>query len=180
MKHAHNFKDLTNIEINNLKFIKFLYRSKTARSSYWEVRCYCGNVFKCIPRDIIKGKTKSCGCLVYDQDKNPHYKGGIRNLGSIAWANTILRSSKIRAKKYGYKELILTAQELSDIYKQHNHCCDLCGIPEQTYGKSLCIDHDHITGKYRGFLCIPCNSALARLGDNIENIYKVFAYLSKS
>ena len=50
--------------------------------------------------------------------------------------------------------------------------CFVCGSTE-----SLCIDHCHTTGKMRGLLCKPCNSALGLLNDDPERIYNLLLYL---
>ena len=42
---------------------------------------------------------------------------------------------------------------------------------------SWCLDHDHKTGKFRGWLCNKCNSALGLLGDNINYIQRALKYL---
>lgn len=50
--------------------------------------------------------------------------------------------------------------------------CQHCGSKE-----SLCYDHDHNTGKFRGVLCRKCNSALGKLGDTLQSIEKMYIYL---
>ena len=63
----------------------------------------------------------------------------------------------------------LTLEEYTRLLKK---ACDLCGDT-----KKLNLDHDHTTGRVRGTLCTPCNTALGRFGDNEEGIEKVLAYL---
>jgi len=45
-------------------------------------------------------------------------------------------------------------------------------------GQTMCIDHDHTTGKARGVLCSGCNRALGLLGDSIESVERARAYLN--
>jgi len=51
-------------------------------------------------------------------------------------------------------------------------CCEICGIKD-----NLCYDHDHKTMKFRGVLCNSCNRSIGQLGDTLESIQKVIAYL---
>ena len=53
--------------------------------------------------------------------------------------------------------------------------CELCDRNDQ----KLFCDHDHESGKFRGWLCSGCNSALARLGDNLDGVMKLVNYLQK-
>lgn len=54
--------------------------------------------------------------------------------------------------------------------------CELCGDPP---GKNrLALDHDHATGKFRGWLCMKCNTALGMLKDRIDLLHKAIAYLT--
>jgi hypothetical protein len=53
--------------------------------------------------------------------------------------------------------------------------CELCERIDQ----KLFCDHDHQTGKFRGWLCSGCNTALARLGDNLDGVMKLVKYLEK-
>lgn len=44
-------------------------------------------------------------------------------------------------------------------------------------GKKVHLDHDHVTGKFRGWLCNKCNLGLGSLGDCIASIELALAYL---
>ena len=44
--------------------------------------------------------------------------------------------------------------------------CEMCEKP--SLGKSLNLDHCHVSERFRGWLCWGCNVALGKLGDNID------------
>lgn len=52
--------------------------------------------------------------------------------------------------------------------------CELCS---RRVTKNLCLDHDHSTGKFRGWLCTPCNAALGQLGDDVSGLMRAVTYL---
>jgi hypothetical protein len=52
-----------------------------------------------------------------------------------------------------------------------------CGICKQKIEATLCVDHDHKTGKVRGLLCKTCNSAIGLLADNPEYLANAIRYL---
>jgi hypothetical protein len=53
--------------------------------------------------------------------------------------------------------------------------CECCGGPP---GKSaLHLDHDHRTGKFRGWLCSACNLGIGKLGDSIAGVLNALRYL---
>ena len=54
--------------------------------------------------------------------------------------------------------------------------CECCGRMPET---ALCFDHDHVTGKFRGWICSPCNRSIGQLGDSIEGVEKALAYLKR-
>lgn len=57
--------------------------------------------------------------------------------------------------------------------------CELCGGINAN-GKALSNDHDHQTGKFRGWLCNKCNTGIGKLGDTISGLMAALAYLEKS
>jgi hypothetical protein len=52
--------------------------------------------------------------------------------------------------------------------------CEICGKPELQNSRGVCLDHDHETNKFRGWLCTGCNVWLGRLGDTQEGVEKWF------
>lgn len=56
--------------------------------------------------------------------------------------------------------------------------CECCGRSEKD--KSLNLDHDHVTGRFRGWLCATCNMALGQLGDDIAGVQRLVNYLNRA
>jgi hypothetical protein len=57
--------------------------------------------------------------------------------------------------------------------------CDLCGEPfgtEQLLKKS--IDHNHLTGEYRGVIHCKCNLGISHFNDNPQLLQKAIAYVN--
>jgi len=56
--------------------------------------------------------------------------------------------------------------------------CELCGrLPGKT---SLHLDHDHKTGRFRGWLCSSCNTSLGKFGDDLAGVQQAALYLRKN
>jgi hypothetical protein len=65
-----------------------------------------------------------------------------------------------------------------------NHICPICKRNEQECkdkgGKksgTWCLDHNHHTGEFRGWLCHECNRALGNFKDNPELLESAIKYL---
>lgn len=54
-------------------------------------------------------------------------------------------------------------------------CCECC----ENKASRLCIDHDHETGKFRGWLCVCCNSGIGKLGDTLQGLMNAVEYLKR-
>jgi len=57
--------------------------------------------------------------------------------------------------------------------------CDCCGQPPNA-GKALCLDHDHVTLGFRGWLCHSCNLGIGLLGDSLDGVRKAASYLRRA
>jgi hypothetical protein len=52
--------------------------------------------------------------------------------------------------------------------------CELCSKSRKLY-----VDHDHTTGKIRGWLCAGCNTGLGKLGDSLVGLIRAVQYLKR-
>lgn len=92
-----------------------------------------------------------------------------------------------KRNNYGYDEK--SKKRMREYYRKKK------GIPEATYkcpancescgrllggGKQIHLDHCHVTGVFRGWLCNSCNLGIGMLGDSVENIKKALAYLERA
>ncbi len=68
----------------------------------------------------------------------------------------VLIASRCRAKRHGYLPCSATIKEIKEAYTGK---CHACGIAEEDHVTKLCVDHDHGTGEFRGWLCMACNKA---------------------
>lgn len=60
--------------------------------------------------------------------------------------------------------------------------CEICGLKlDASRGKTNAPnwDHNHATGKFRGWLCGNCNKALGLLGDNPDLLERAKEYLKQ-
>lgn len=61
------------------------------------------------------------------------------------------------------------------------NCCRLCSrkLPDGAFGgRAVALDHCHLTGRIRGVLCNGCNTALGKLGDNVEGLRHALVYVT--
>lgn len=77
---------------------------------------------------------------------------------------------------------IIPRKELNSSYdhlmSSQQGVCAVCKKSEVN-GKSLSIDHCHVTGEIRGLLCSKCNTGIGLLGDNVEGLQAALDYLIK-
>jgi hypothetical protein len=54
--------------------------------------------------------------------------------------------------------------------------CEICGSAPNSK-RALCLDHDHVTGAFRGWLCAKCNALLGMARDNPGILRAAISYL---
>jgi hypothetical protein len=78
-----------------------------------------------------------------------------------------------RRQKYG-----VTREQQEAMLRAQNYCCAVCGDEEWTTRTgTLDLDHNHITGKVRAFLCSHCNHMIGDAKEDPERLRKAAAYL---
>jgi len=83
------------------------------------------------------------------------------------------------ARLYG-----LTAEQYLAAIQAQGGLCEICGEPQvpDRHGKraTLVTDHDHKTGRIRGFLCSGCNKALGGFKDNPRTMRAAADYIERT
>jgi len=99
---------------------------------------------------------------------NPCYKHGKTN-------------TKEYRKIYALKAKFgITKEEYIKLLLKQNYRCAICGIKQNKLSRSLAIDHNHVTNKIRGLLCIECNFLLGKAKENIKILINAISYLKEN
>jgi len=53
--------------------------------------------------------------------------------------------------------------------------CEIC-----SKGGRICFDHDHKTGKFRGWICHKCNITMGLIEDDSNTLIKMIKYINKN
>lgn len=104
------------------------------------------------------------------EQKKRYYKKNSDQIKAISKKYRIDNKGKMNMSKNRYNK---EHMELLIGRPKPTHC-ELCGR-----GGKICADHDHQTGKYRGWLCSNCNCSLGLMDENSEFIHRLIDYLEK-
>ena len=88
-------------------------------------------------------------------------------------ANKDRRRITSRLRVYG-----LSNEQYEAMLMEQDYKCAIGGHDFPSM-ESVCVDHDHVSGKIRGLLCRGHNTAIGNLGDNIAGVKAALAYLEK-
>lgn len=88
--------------------------------------------------------------------------------------NESVPTQAAKRKYHASSRFGITAEEYNDWFLKAGHECELCGSTTK-----LALDHDHVTGKIRGVLCVNCNTSIGKLGDSVEGLRKALSYLEE-
>lgn len=88
------------------------------------------------------------------------YRHGTGPAGKITKIRKILRQARVNAELRGYAAIVLSALQVLAIWVKQKGRCAACRDPIAFAGRAAAqLDHDHVTGRVRGFLCRTCNIA---------------------
>ena len=143
-------------------------------------------------REKIKAYKKTWNKAYYEKNKekiNARNKAYREKNKEKIKAYREKNKEKIRAYTEKYKEKHYANQlkrlyglelhEYNLMFTEQKGKCACCGSHQNELTKKFAVDHDHDTGLIRGLLCSNCNTAIGRLGDNIEGLMKALNYLEK-
>jgi hypothetical protein len=89
------------------------------------------------------------------------------------------RSTVVRERvrsEYLYRTFGLTLDEYNELLVKQAGKCAVCQKLCKS-GRQLAVDHDHITNRVRGLLCMNCNRAIGWLQDDPELIAAAMRYV---
>lgn len=98
-------------------------------------------------------------------EKHPFWKGGVSKKAGYM---------KEYLKKYTKKKLEEKAGRLMPDQ------CEIFGALTSELKYRLSFDHDHNTGRFRGWICTRCNIALGLVKDNIGLLEAMIKYLKSN
>ena len=73
-----------------------------------------------------------------------------------------------------------------DQWAKQSGRCSICisELPDlmqyESRRRKYAIDHNHETGKFRGILCLNCNSLLGMAGDSVKVLQSAIGYLEQN
>lgn len=73
-------------------------------------------------------------------------------------AKTLLGSSRRHARNGNYAPLSSSLDEIRRLLQKKPVLCQICNKE-----KKLVLDHCHISGKFRGWICMNCNAGLGMI-----------------
>jgi hypothetical protein len=108
--------------------------------------------------DVLSKKAICLNCGLVDICKTSH-----------GWRCSVVKRKEKRRE--GYKKrygLILVESSIPDI-------CKICKRKTK-----LSLDHNHKTGKIRGWICSQCNSIMGFANDDIQRLKNVIQYIREN
>jgi len=121
-------------------------------------------------------KRRSCFSCQSKKQKD----ADLKRLGS---EESLREYASEKSRKCMFKKFGLTLEEGYAKLKEQNSQCKICDRTisldrSAQRNEKAVLDHCHLTGKFRGFLCHKCNVAIGHLGDSPELVKKALDYLS--
>lgn len=134
---------------------------------------------------VIPGKTKCHLCVKYEKSQREKRKSEgkcVNHPSRLAYPGYTTCLSCVENKSWWEikNNYNFTKQEYINECEIRNYLCDICKvlcrpilIKNEEIKEQFCVDHDHKTGKVRGFLCHTCNVIIGFFNEDIERI-KIF------
>jgi hypothetical protein len=156
-------------------------------NAMWACRCICGTERRVHVGDLRRGMSRNCGCKTGELqnltgERNPAWRGGISKSpetpGTYAWCQAKLKGINYHARSKGYARVSATVEEIMTMWESANGLCAACSRPPRDR-KNLHLDHDHSTGKIRGFLCHHCNVSIGMAEESSRLLRLLADYIDR-
>jgi len=184
-----NMKRSVYIHQTNEYFTTYEDAAEALGLTYGSFRCYLKPSTPNIPQWFIElqictflpsPKCPMCGKEVSDKDLYKNQKGFLCIKCNRKRAKTHKVTNPEKAKDWNLKNNYkLSLKEFNQKLEEQNNCCAICGRNFSEFKKGAQVDHNHQTGKVRGLLCSPCNTAIGSLkaDKGIDVLCSAISYL---
>lgn len=121
-------------------------------------------------------QTKICNICKIEKTINEFFNNKGHKYGVDCRCKTCNQKRKRELYKpleHIYRKYGITIEHYYNILETQNNLCAIC----KRELKKPVIDHDHNTGKVRGILCYPCNTAIGKSIEALDLLKKAYDYL---
>ena len=172
------------------------------------MKCYTCNQTIHRPQSQLKAEKNFCNQQCYSKfkttlvgEKSRRWSGGNIKFKCSVCAKDCERKrfGKNTENRYKYCSIECSTKDRSEVlvgekhwnwkggtstrYKRKFHQkpdkCEVCKANGSDFKKGLCFDHNHKTGKFRGWLCSNCNTALGLVKENPKILLALIKYLNE-
>lgn len=77
------------------------------------------------------------------------------------------------------KKYAISLEQYNTMFIEQKGLCLGCYKHQSSFKKAFAVDHDHITGKVRGLLCMKCNCVLGYASDSTTILRRLADYADK-
>jgi Recombination endonuclease VII len=95
-----------------------------------------------------------------------------KNLGDVSGSRNGRWKGGVRSLPH-YSTLQRLKRHETEAGRPRPNACEVCGRTGTVY-----FDHDHATGKFRGWLCNHCNLILGHAKDSVDLLRSLIQYLN--
>lgn len=153
----------------------------------------------CKEPSLAKGYRLRCKVCVSENRVNVYWRNQQENIKKTGeWKKANRDKVNANSRKMYHKDIEtarakevsrkkgLNLEEYYLMLKSQDNKCKICNRPERRKNRSdggvasLCIDHNHITGRVRGLLCHDCNTALGKLDEKVEFMKSMINYTEEN
>lgn len=165
---AGKIKDLTNQKFGRLTVRELSYVDKK-RGAVWLCDCECGNTKEVLSVHLVRGDTKSCGCLLKDVSKNLHKTHGLSNtrIHNI-WMHTRRKCTNPndkRYKDYGERGIKVCDEWMNDFISFYNWSM------QNGYQDDLTLDRIDVDGNYEPNNCRWVDNDVQSHNKRLDKLY---------
>ena len=124
-------------------------------------------------KEGYRGTCKSCR---YKDRKRWLNNGGKEVDAKIArnYRKTDKEKNSTLIRNYG-----ISLEDWNNLFELQGGRCAICKVPQSDLNSSLCVDHDHYSGKVRGLLCRHCNLVLGRVNEDSNIAQNLVRYINE-